>query len=38
MNDRKESIKKKIGVIGKINMNQLTEKSITDAKEKEEEE
>ena len=49
MNDRKESIKEKIGVIGKINMNQLTEKdlkvekrtimqSITDVKEKEDEE
>ena len=25
MNDRKNSIKEKIGVIGKINMNQLTE-------------
>ena len=45
MNDRKDSIKEKRGVIGKININQLTEKdlkaqkrSITDAKEKEEEE
>ena len=28
MNDRKESIKEKIGVIGKINMNQLTEKDL----------
>ena len=48
MNDRKDSMKEKIGVIGKINMNQLTEKdlkvqkrtryqSITDTKEKEEE-
>ena len=26
MNDRKDSIKENIGVIGKINMNQLTEK------------
>ena len=49
MNNRKDSIKEKIVVIEKINMNQLTEKkgfksaekdyqSITDAKEKEEEE
>ena len=28
MNDRKDSIKEKIGVIGKINMNQLTEKDL----------
>ena len=28
MNDRKDSIKEKIGVIGKININQLTEKDL----------
>ena len=28
MNDRKDSIKEKKGVIGKINMNQLTEKDL----------
>ena len=28
MNDRKDSIKEKIGVIRKINMNQLTEKDL----------
>ena len=28
MNDRKDSIKEKIGFIGKINMNQLTEKDL----------
>ena len=28
MNDRKDSLKEKIGVIEKINMNQLTEKDL----------
>ena len=28
MNDRKDSIKEKIGVIGKININQLTKKDL----------
>ena len=28
MHDRKDSIKEKIGVIGKININQLTEKDL----------
>ena len=28
MNDLKDSIKEKIGVIGKINMNQLTDKDL----------
>ena len=28
MNDRKDSIKEKIGVVGKININQLTEKDL----------